>query len=127
MTILEQMSHELGLSEKYILSRINRAFRYYSYHPIYNKRGKKRMVYEPSADLKLFQKWVDKNILVNYPVSKYAMAYEKGTSIRQNAYAHKDSLYMMHTDIRHFLKPYLINKCMIFSDKIIPKRIRIPF
>lgn len=104
MTILEQMSQELGLSEKYLLSKLNRSFIFYSRHPIYNKHGKKRIVYEPSVELKVFQKWVDKNILVKYPVSSYAMAYENGTSIRQNAYAHRNSLYVLHTDIRHFFQ-----------------------
>lgn len=104
MTILEQMSQELGLSEQYLLSKLNRSFIFYSHHPIYNKHGEKRMVYEPSVEIKLFQKWVDKNILVNYPVSPYAKAYEAGTSIRMNAYAHRNSRYVMHTDIRRFFE-----------------------
>lgn len=104
MTILEKMSRDLGLSEKYILSKINRSYIFYSKHFTYNKRGKKREVYEPSAELKLFQTWVNKNILVNYSVSIYATAYEDETSIRKNAYRHKDSSYILHTDIRHFFE-----------------------
>lgn len=104
MTILEKMSRDLGLSEKYILSKINRSYIFYSKHFTYNKRGKKREVYEPSAELKLFQTWVNKNILVHYPVSIYATAYEDETSIRKNAYRHKDSSYILHTDIRHFFE-----------------------
>ena len=41
---------------------------------------------------------------MHYPVSIYATAYEDETSIRKNAYRHKDSSYILHTDIRHFFE-----------------------
>ena len=40
MTILEKMSRDLGLSEKYILSKINRSYIFYSKHFTYNKKRK---------------------------------------------------------------------------------------
>lgn len=104
MTILERMSTDLGLSENYILSKINRSYIFYSKHYTYNKHGKKREVYEPSFELKLFQRWINENVLSDYPVSAYALAYETGTSIRKNAYAHRNSNFILHTDIRHFFE-----------------------
>lgn len=104
MTILERMSADLGLSENYILSKINRSFIFYSKHLTYNKHGKKREVYEPSFELKLFQRWINENVLSDYPVSANALAYETGTSIRKNADAHRKSNYILHTDIRHFFE-----------------------
>lgn len=125
MTVLEKMSQDLRLSEKYILSKINRSYIFYSRHLTYNKHGKKREVYEPSAELKLFQTWVNKNILVNYPVSMYATAYEDETSIRKNAYMHKKSQYILHTDIKHFFESITFKQVSdIFKEDYIEEDIQ---
>lgn len=102
MDILQKMSLDLRVSEDYLKLKIGRANYLYSKHLTYNKHGKKRLVYEPSAELKMIQKWVDINILGEFPVDEGCMAYEKNTSIRKNAYLHSKSKFILHTDIKKF-------------------------
>lgn len=61
-----------------------------------------RVILHPSKDIKVMQYWVCKNIFNEFPVSKFSMAYSKGDSITKNALKHRNSNYILHTDIINF-------------------------
>lgn len=104
MELLRKMSKELFLDEDYILDLSKRTFYCYKKYDKVCKNAKKRTIYEPSQELKTLQYWVLNRVLSNIPVSEYSMAYEKGCSVRKNAYVHKSSNYILHTDITNFFE-----------------------
>lgn len=75
----------------------------YKCYAIPKKNGKgKRIIKQPSKEIKLIQYWLNDNIINKLPCSKIAMAYEKGCSIIKNAEPHKSNAYILHTDIKNF-------------------------
>lgn len=102
MTILEKISKDLKLDLKYVSSIVDRADFYYRYFSIPKKNGGKRYIEQPSPELKTLQYWVVNNILIKFPVSSAAHAYQKGLSIKDNAAKHKNSKFVFHTDICDF-------------------------
>ena len=100
MSLIDNMSKDLGIDVKYIDS-FNKPNRSYKIVKVKIK-GKERKLYMPSKELKTFQYWMVKNIFSKLPVSRYALAYKKNTSIKQNAQIHSDSKYYLHMDIKDF-------------------------
>lgn len=103
MNLLQQMNSDLGIDIQYIKFCSKRNDLYAQYY-IPKKNGKKRKILQPSKELKVLQYWLGKNIFNNFPISKYSMAYQKGCSVRKNADYHKDSKYVLHTDIVNFFE-----------------------
>lgn len=84
----------------------------YRVYTIPKQNGGKRVICEPSEDLKKLQR-----SLIPYvkskKVSKHATAYEKGASVKKNAEYHKKGQYILHTDISNFFPS--INKKMVMG------------
>lgn len=66
------------------------------------KNGTPRQLSVPSFRLKSFQVKINRCILSQLPVSKYAAAYRSGTSIRQNAEPHVGKKFLLKLDITDF-------------------------
>lgn len=79
--------------------------------------GKKRKILQPSKELKVLQYWLVKNIFNNFPISKYSMAYQKGCSVKKNADYHKNSKYVLHTDIVNFFESITRETISCFFQK----------
>lgn len=103
MNLLEQMNSDLGIDIQYIKFCSKRNDLYAQYF-IPKKNGKSRKILQPSKELKVLQYWLSKNIFNIFPISKYSMAYQKGCSVKKNAFCHKDCKYVLHTDIVHFFE-----------------------
>lgn len=103
MELYQRMAEDLRVDERYILISSKRNSLYTKYY-IDKKDGGKRLILHPSKELKVLQYWVCHNIFNKFPVSKYSMAYSKGCSIKKNAMIHKDSKYILHTDIVKFFE-----------------------
>lgn len=103
MKILQLMSKELGIDSNFIIkiSKNNNAYKKYR---ITKKNGGYRTIYHPSKDLKLLQYWLVNRIFLKFPVSGYSTAYLKGSSIKHNAFLHKNSNYILHMDVSHFFE-----------------------
>lgn len=74
------------------------------YHTVTNSKdnGKSRQLSVPSRELRFYQGKIANKILTQLPVSEYATAYRKGSSIRRNAEPHIRKKYLLKLDITNF-------------------------
>lgn len=69
---------------------------------ITKSNGKKREINKHCLGLKYYQKAIKKNILAHIPVSDYAAAYKKGSSIRYSTAIHVGKPMILKLDIKNF-------------------------
>lgn len=92
---------------------------------IKKKNGKLRQISEPSIILKKIQTNILNNVLMERKISKYATAYQKGKSLKDNAKPHVGKKIILKIDIKDFfdnitfVKVY--NSC--FNEDLYPKKI----
>ena len=63
-----------------------------------------RTIYAPNKTLKYIQRQILNNILNNKSISKYATAYHKGISLRDNAIPHINKDIVLKLDIKNFFE-----------------------
>lgn len=100
--IIDVIASDLKLDKDYILQIVLNASYYYKDYSITKRNGGKRLISQPSSDLKILQYWVTRNILNLIPVSNFACAYKKGDSIKKHAKMHAASKFIFHADIEDF-------------------------
>lgn len=116
MKLSERIADGIGIDASYINIIASRNNLYAKYF-IEKKNGGKRQILQPSKELKVLQRWLLRNVLKDFPISEYSCAYSKGDSIRKNAMCHKNSKYMLHTDITNFF-PSITRKMLVdYFDK----------
>jgi RNA-directed DNA polymerase len=94
----EHFSHLVGYQYSFILRASNAPNKFYRKFTIPKKSGGKRTISEPLPSLKEIQLWILEEILNRHQVSKFAKAYVKNRSIRQNARFHlKQKIVLMST------------------------------
>lgn len=106
------MAKGLGIDVGYIEAIAMQNNLYVKYY-IKKKNGGKREILQPSKGLKVLQKWLLRNILNEFPISEYSYAYRKGDSVVKNADRHKNSKYLLHTDIINFF-PSITRRMLIY-------------
>lgn len=87
---------------KGLFSLTNNVNKCYETVYITKSNGKKREINKPNPDLKYYQKAINKNILAHIPVSDYAAAYKKGSSIARSAAVHVGKPQVLKLDIKNF-------------------------
>lgn len=100
--IIQNISEDLGLPMDFLLSIAKRNFLYKAYK-VSKKTGGYRVIYHPSKELKIIQKWLIQNFFEG-KISKYSTAYQKGSSIKINAMKHINSRFIFQTDIKNFFE-----------------------
>ncbi len=99
------------------------------YHTVYVPKsdGSKRKLSVPDLILKLVQKSIADNILVQYPVSQYAKAYKPGSSVQKNARPHIGKKKILKLDIEGFFDHILYSqvKDIVFYKEKYSESIRI--
>lgn len=97
----------------------------YRIFKIKKRNGKLRTIYEPNPTLKNIQRRILNNILNNKSISKYAKAYKKGISLRDNAIEHLNKEIILKLDIKDFFENIkfsnIYDSC--FSIEYFPKEI----
>lgn len=97
----------------------------YKVFKIKKQNGKTRTIYKPSYILKSIQRNILNNILNNKEISKYAKAYHKGISLKENAIPHINKNKILKLDIKNFFDNIsfldIYNSC--FSISYFPKQI----
>lgn len=97
----------------------------YRIYKIKKRNGKFRTIYEPNPLLKSIQKRILLNILNNKTISKYAKAYHKGISLKDNAICHVNKDVILKLDIEDFFENItftnIYNSC--FPIEYFPKSI----
>ena len=103
MELLAQMSKDTGLKRSDLLTVIIGAPHRYKVYEVPKRNGKgTRVIAQPAKEVKLLQRWAVENILSELPLHERATAYEKGSSIRENAVPDKDSNYLLKKDFKNF-------------------------
>ena len=97
----------------------------YRIFKIKKRNGKLRTICEPNPTLKNIQRRILNNILNNKRISKYAKAYKKSISLRDNAIEHLNKEIILKLDIKDFFENIkfsdIYDSC--FSIEYFPKEI----
>uniref|UniRef100_UPI003340917F retron St85 family RNA-directed DNA polymerase n=1 Tax=Castellaniella defragrans TaxID=75697 RepID=UPI003340917F len=121
--ILEIMATDLSLSKAALKSTILSTKRKYRKFSIKKASGGKRIIHQPSVELKPILYWIQINILDKLPVHKNSAAFKKGNSILNNASFHQESLYSIRVDIDNFfhsIKPLDLINTIKKNQKLLP-------
>lgn len=108
MTIFEEplfirLLSQSPLSRREFSVLLSTAPNRYKEHYIEKRNGRgKRLISQPTAELKFFQKLLVDNELNNLPVHESASAYRNGLSIRNHALPHANSKYLLKLDFENF-------------------------
>lgn len=110
-----------------IYSISNNIEKNYKIYKIKKKNGQYRTIYEPNSLLKHIQRQILVNILDNKAISKYAKAYHKGISLKDNATPHINKELILKLDIKDFFENIsfidVYNSC--FPIEYFPKSVGI--
>lgn len=124
---LSSIEKDLGFSAKTLYGLSNSLEKHY--HTVYLPKsdGSKRKLSVPDLILKLVQKSIADNILIQYPISKYAKAYKQGSSIQKNARPHVGKKKILKLDIEGFFDHILYSrvKDTVFYEEKYSESIRI--
>ena len=119
-----KLSDKDKIRRLYILS--NNIEHYYKKYEISKRNGGKRIIYEPNYTLKKVQRNILDNVLSGFKISKYAMAYVKGKSVKDNANMHVNKKLILKLDIKDFFNNIsfmdVYNK--VFLEEYFPKQAR---
>ena len=119
-----KLSDKDKIRRLYILS--NNIEHYYKKYEISKRNGGKRIIYEPNYVLKKVQRNILDNVLNGFKISKYAMAYVKGKSVKDNANMHVNKKLILKLDIKDFFNNIsfmdVYNK--VFLEEYFPKQAR---
>jgi RNA-directed DNA polymerase len=103
MSLARKMAKDLGLPEEYVLVVARTASHRYKRYRITKADGKShRFIDHPSREVKLFQRWIIRNVFRALPTHRCAHAYVKKKSIVTNAKAHIHARYISRLDLRDF-------------------------
>jgi len=111
------------LNKLYTIS--NRIENNYKVYKIKKHNGNYRTIYSPNPLLKSIQKKILTNILNNKEISKYAKAYHKNISLKDNAIPHLNKKVVLKLDIIDFFENIeypTIYKCC-FNEAYFPKSV----
>lgn len=124
---LSSIEKDLGFSAKTLYGLSNSLEKHY--HTVYLPKsdGSKRKLSVPDLILKLVQKSIADNILIQYQISKYAKAYKPGSSIQKNARPHVGKKKILKLDIEGFFDHILYSrvKDTVFYEEKYSESIRI--
>lgn len=116
--MLEQMLESLPFSRTELEKIIRTApYRYKVYYIDKRSGNGKREIAQPSAELKLIQRWVVDNVLSAYPIHSAAAAYVKGKGIRANAETHAASRYLLKLDFHNFFPSLTSSDFQIHTER----------
>lgn len=116
-------------NEKEILNKLysisNRIEKNYQIYKIKKHNGTYRTIYSPNPLLKSIQRKILNNILNNKAISKYAKAYHKNISLKDNAIPHLNKKLVLKLDIIDFFEnieyPTIYKYC--FNEIYFPKSV----
>ena len=124
---LSSIEKDLGFSAKTLYGLSNSLEKHY--HTVYLPKsdGSKRKLSVPDLIFKPVQKSIADNILIQYPISKYAKAYKPGSSIQKNARPHVGKKKILKLDIEGFFDHILYSrvKDTVFYEEKYSESIRI--
>lgn len=106
MFFLTKMSEELNKEQQEIIDFSISAYKRYRRYEIPKKTTGNRSIHHPSPQLKLFQKYISKEVFLRFPVHKSVFSYRKGVSTKDLANEHKNNRYLLRIDFRNFFPSF---------------------
>ena len=124
---LASIEQDLGFSARTLYGLSNHLEKHYHNVFIPKSDGSKRKLSVPDLILKRVQKSIADNILVQFPVSRYAKAYKVGSSVQRNAQPHIGKKKLLKLDIEGFFDHILYSqvKDIVFCEEKFAEPIRI--
>lgn len=124
---LASIEQDLGFPAKTLYGLSNNLEKHYRNVFIPKSDGSKRKLSVPDLILKRVQRSIADNILVQYPISRYAKAYKAGSSIQWNAQPHIGKKKLLKLDIEGFFDHILYSqvKDIVFCREKFEESIRI--
>ena len=108
MAIIERLRSDFSLSLHDARVLIFTAAYRYKLHYIEKRHGRgKRLIAQPTAEIKLLQRWAVEKYVDQLPIHKAATAYRLGISIKDHASIHADNRYLLKLDFQDFFPSIL--------------------
>ena len=124
---LASIEQDLGFPAKTLYGLSNNLEKHYHNVFIPKSDGSKRKLSVPDLILKRVQRSIVDNILIYYPISRYAQAYKPGSNIQRNAQPHIGKKKLLKLDIEGFFDHILYSqvKDNVFCKEKFSEPIRI--
>jgi RNA-directed DNA polymerase len=108
MEIIELIKKDFALSSHDVRVLLYTASRRYKLHYIEKRHGRgQRLIAQPTAEIKILQRWAVEKYLYLLPVHKAATAYRSGVSIKDHAAVHAGNRYLLKLDFQDFFPSIL--------------------
>ena len=108
MNIIERIQSDFSLSMHDVRVLLYTAARRYKLHHIEKRHGRgKRLIAQPTAEIKMLQRWAIEKYINQLPVHKAATAYRVGVSIKDHAAVHAANHYLLKLDFQDFFPSIL--------------------
>jgi RNA-directed DNA polymerase len=115
--LISHLSALSGLLERDVRLIMRTAPRRYKTYKIKKRNGGDRVISQPAKEVKLLQRLFETEYLSNLPVHPAAMAYEKGTSIRENADRHSPNGPILKLDFSNFFPSIRAKDWLQYADQ----------
>ncbi|MFC0710266.1 retron St85 family RNA-directed DNA polymerase [Azorhizophilus paspali] len=102
--ILSEISSSLALSAMELIQIAAKSPYTYKVYSIDKKTGGERTIAQPARETKFLQRELIGKLFNELPVHEAATAYRDGSSIKKNAWAHKDNRYLSKFDFKNFFE-----------------------
>ena len=103
MSLIEEIKSTFPFSETEIKLLLITAPRRYKEHFIEKRKNRgKRLIAQPTSEVKVLQRWALEKYLSSLPIHESAMAYIKGKNIREHAQLHATNKYLLKLDFENF-------------------------
>lgn len=103
MNLIEKIQKDFPLTITEIKLLLITAPRRYKLHEIDKRNGRgKRLIAQPTSEIKTLQRWATEKYLNQWPIHAAATAYRKGASIKQHASVHAKNKYLLKLDFENF-------------------------
>lgn len=100
--LTENLTHTPTAEMALLYALANHADEHYEKISIPKRNGTKRILHAPDSVLKYVQTQILRQVLREFLVSGYACAYQKGISLRSNAFPHQAQKLVLKLDIQDF-------------------------
>ena len=121
----EQLASFFGISRGELNHIVNHIQKEYEKAFLPKKDGTYRSLYIPSIRLRFCLDPIKDRILSQIPISKFATAYQKGSSTRKNAEPHIGKKYLLKLDITNFFGSITFEQvlCTAFNTRYVSKQV----
>lgn len=124
MSLVNYISKSTGLSERYLEKVIIKAPHCYKKYSIPKKSGGTRLIFHPSAELKVIQRWLTENFFSKLPIHDSVYSYVKTKNILQNASKHKSNNFLLRLDFENFFPSIKLDDvkklCSLYRENTLP-------